>query len=180
MVDLDHVTTEAMKAIETIAKLTDEDTYALITEDEFVVSILPLLKREEGHQKDAGVWLDLAGTATRGFIVTDATGEQELFRVPPLLRNNDIKINIPAGYSFNEIISTAAMKRNVMPRLGDRYIENMLTKNVSKTRVDLEAIEQLNYIFDRYGLEPPYKKVTPKEKTPTGESDLEVTEYEDF
>lgn len=180
--DLVGIHTKALEGMDEIAKMTDEARYAYITESVFKAEILPLLVSET-KDMNLGRWLDLAGTALRGFKVLSEDNENILFTVPPLLKDNGAHTVPPEGHSVNEIIMTSIKKRNVLPKLADRYINETLTNNMIKGTVDVEAIEQLNHIFSIYGYKKRYDVTTSVSKgsdTPNTDTDLGIDGYEDF
>jgi hypothetical protein len=124
----------------------------VIEESDFVRYFLPLFAaKPENGQVNINVWLDVAGSPFSA--VTVMNGKEVLFEVPPLLNSDDKLLEGISGTSVYETITTAQLKYNVLPKLGDLHIRQWLTERLGSNQLTLDAVLKWNFIFKRYGLE---------------------------
>lgn len=137
-------------AMEAIQKLNTADV-PRVPEGIFTQHILPIMTDRSG-KVDISAWLDIAGNAQRPIDVIDLRG-QVLFRVPAMMRQLPTKTSSSHRASITELASTAKLKGEVHPGLGQNFLAQGLSRHVPRlgTQVDLESAKAWNAILKRYG-----------------------------
>ena len=113
---------------EVVAALSVPD-YPRIQESVFVKQYLPMFAANP--EKVDGIiyvntWINVAGSPFQAVDVYN--GSEFLYRVPPLLNSDDTMLkNIGRNGSIHETLQEAALKANVIPKLGEHHIRQWLT-----------------------------------------------------
>jgi hypothetical protein len=98
-----------------------------IPENVFVNVVLPIVLSPE-PKKDLRPWIDLAGDPMLPMDVYN--GDQFLFRVPPITGTPKIHQATHPRDSVFEIVATAKQKAEIVPAMGERYLDNRLGDKV--------------------------------------------------
>lgn len=131
----------------------EENDVALIPEQVFKTTILPMIANNDETSADFQGWLIIAGSWRRPIDVTDDQSGEVLFRVPALVGENDLPIEQQGVNSAYEVIQNARRKMRTLPKAGEEHLIRGLRPRI-RVRGDLtENQKRWNYIYERYGLE---------------------------
>lgn len=130
-----------------------EPDYPRIQESVFVRQYLPMFAANP--EKVDGIiyvnaWINVAGSPFQAVDVYNGT--EFLYRVPPLLNADDGMLkDLGRNGSIHETLQEAALKANVIPKLGEHHLRQWLTDRLG-SGLNLEIAKQWNAIFARYNL----------------------------
>lgn len=158
---------EVSDAMSEIRKMT-EDTIVKITEEEFKSKILPFLTYNGDEPINLGYWADIAGSVL--FPIHVVKGNNILFTVPPICKSPSFTTTRASKESVFEIVATAKLKSEVVPRLGEEYLDIKLTEKLKQEGYNIEELKAWDSILKRYG----HKGLFSKNQT-TNTSSIETT-----
>jgi hypothetical protein len=139
---------EAMRDIRELS----EDSIPTVDETTFKQRILPSLLYRGDREIDLGFWADIAGSVFMPIRVV--SGGKILFTVPALCKRPGIEAVKTSKESTFEVIATAKQKSEIIPSLGERYLDSKLSSRVYETRMDQAEREVWNQILTHYGYPP--------------------------
>lgn len=137
------------------------------TEDYFRDAILPMLMSEDS-QVSLEPWLRVSDNVKRPLEVY--RGNQLLFRCPPIARRFNFKNARHKGDTMFEHVAKSLQKDDVVPTLGQRYINNAVK---SKTQVvGMSATEKAEWrvVLNHFGVLGNAKKETIKPQEVSNET----------
>jgi hypothetical protein len=170
---------DSLEGMSFLQQLT-QDVAAKIPEPLFVEHLLPILANRDGRQSLVR-WQQVAGSVMRPLDVYDPRDSKVLFRVPAILRQlNDTVINL-SGRSTYEIIATVEKKRQIIPAIGDRYLQAHLTNRIEGLPANVKDVLAWNAILVRYGYPPLFKTLVEQPDALSNETPSSNTlDYEGF
>lgn len=165
-------TDEVKNAFEVLAKAFEEDL-PRVQENVFRETILPMILSKE-PVKDYGPWLRWSDSVQRPLTVW--RGNDFLFKCPAIGRSLNLHKSRGSRDSMFEHISKAMQKDDIVPKLGQRYLKNVLTSRVKDGVLDPKEIEEWRTVFKFYNVtgftdapvEPVKGSVVPSEATADG------------
>jgi hypothetical protein len=141
-------TDEVKNAFEVLAKAFEEDL-PRVQEDVFRTTILPMIISKE-PVKDYGPWLRWSDSVQRPLTVW--RGNEFLFKCPAIGRPMNLhKAHGPRDSMF-EHISKAVQKDEVLPKLGQRYLKNVLNGRMKDGVLDPKEIAEWRKVFAFYNV----------------------------
>lgn len=149
---------ESLEGMDFLQQLTQEDA-ARIPEPLFVEHLLPILANRNGRQSLVR-WQQVAGHVMRPLDIVDPKTGEVLFRVPALLRQLRDTVKTRNNRSTHDIAAIAEKKRQVMPVMGDNYLQAHLTDRVQSTPANVKEALQWNSILVRYGYPSLFTTIT--------------------
>jgi hypothetical protein len=129
-----------------------EEAIPKINESTFVQKVLPSLMYRGERDIDLSFWVDIAGSVFMPIQVVD--GSRVLFTVPAICKRPGIEKAKSSKDSTFEVIATAKQKSEVIPQLGERYLDNKMSARIYESSVDQSELDLWNQILTRYGYEP--------------------------
>lgn len=140
-----------------------EDTVNRLPEYVFTSRFLPFFSGQQPLTSYPTLftdWVAIAGAPNREVAIVDEENN-ELFRVPPLLSTDVIRLN--SNNDFNEIFEQYELRNNQLPVVGQRFLaeamtiksKQMVTSNPNLTSREKSWLD----IFTRYNVMPVTKSV---------------------
>lgn len=155
-----------------------------IQESEFVQRYLPMFLANPATTDGiifVNEWINVANSPFAEVEVY--SGNDLVFIVPPLLHApTHLTERLGDGNAYHHI-TQAALKYNVMPKLGDVHLSNWLNATLPETEIAVDCIQKWNIIFARYNrplLPLPGNPTGVATPAATGRADLGDVTYEDF
>ena len=152
-----------------------------IQESQFISEFLPMFTadpRKVDGKIFVNAWINISNSPLAEVDVL--RGNELLFTVPPLLHAPDSLLEVLDKSQAYQNISQAALKYNVMPKLGEAHMKRWMDGTIPKQEIAFEHVHRWNEIFKRYNLPtiplPENKQVDEKPAV----TDLGGFEYEDF
>jgi hypothetical protein len=141
-------TDEVKNAFEVLAKAFEEDL-PRVQENVFRETILPMiLSREPAKSFDA--WLRWSDSVQRPLNVY--RGNEFLFKCPAIGRPQNMHKARGSRDSMFEHISKAVQKDDIVPKLGQRYLKNVLSSRVKDGALDPKEIAEWRIVFKFYNV----------------------------
>lgn len=126
-----------------------QDDVPRCTEEYFRDAILPmLLSREE--RPSLQPWLAVSDNVKRPLDVY--RGSELLFRCPPIARRFSFKEARHRGDTMFEHVAKALQKDDVVPTLGQRYINNAVKSKTRVVGLSEQEKEQWRVVFRHFGV----------------------------
>lgn len=152
-----------------------------IQESQFIAEFLPMFSADPRNVEGkifVNAWINISNSP---FAEVDVMrGNERLFTVPPILHTPESLLSVLDKSEAYKNITQAALKYNVMPKLGEAHMQRWMDGTIPKQEVAFEHVRRWNDIFKRYNLPtiplPDDKQVQEKPAT----ADLGGFEYEDF
>jgi hypothetical protein len=126
-----------------------EEDLPRIQENQFRETILPLILSKE-PPKSFEAWLRVSDSVLRPIAVYQ--GQNFLFKCPAIGRPVNFGIARNPRDSMFEHISKAMQKDDMIPMLGQRYIQNALVQRVEGRRLYDREVLEWQKVFKFYGL----------------------------
>ena len=101
------------------------DVEIIITERLFVKKYLPLFMDKDKLSEFVKEWLVVCKNPYYPVKVVNETGEC-IFEVPPLLFRQPTRVVNDERYSYSEIIERTRLKRQVLPKQGDKFFNECM------------------------------------------------------
>ena len=140
--------TKVIESMETIRVKSAKNRIPL---DDFVNIFLPHLA--VGDNPDIiGHWVKVAGNGMSAVDVIHPDGTVA-YTVPPLFNSVGTRVNSDSRYSASEIITRARRKSDVLPEMGDKFLQQAVPHLLQETGPNIENIKKWNIILTAYGYE---------------------------
>lgn len=128
-----------------------------VSEAVFIQRLLPLFLRKADDQVDLGVWMEYANTMTTALDVIGPSGDV-LFTAPaplrPVIKLHKRNQDDPRSLSLLQIVEQTKIKANVIPVMGDNYLQQQMDTLEIIDEVTDESEQQWVEILRRYGYLP--------------------------
>lgn len=164
-------TDEVKNAFEVLAKAFEEDL-PRVQENVFRETILPMILSKE-PVASYEPWLRWSDSVLRPILVY--RGNERLFKCPAIGRPMNLHSSRGSRDSMFEHISKAMQKDDIVPKLGQRYLKNVLTGRIKDGVLDPKEIAEWRTVFQFYGItgftEAPVAPVTDSVKVSEAVSD---------
>lgn len=141
-------TDEVKNAFEVLAKAFEDDL-PRVQENVFRETILPMILSKEPI-KSYEPWLRWSDSVQRPLMV--CRGSEVLFKCPAIGRSLNLHKSRGSRDSMFEHISRAMQKDDIVPKLGQRYLKNVLTSRVKDGALDPKEIGEWRTVFAFYNV----------------------------
>ena len=141
-------TDEVKNAFEVLAKAFEEDL-PRVQEEVFRTTILPMIISREPI-KSYEPWLRHSDSVQRP--ITVWRGNEFLFKCPAIGRSMNLHKARGSRDSMFEHISKAMQKDDIVPKLGQRYLKNVLDSRVKDGVLDPKEIAEWRTVFAYYNV----------------------------
>ncbi|MNP98178.1 hypothetical protein D3C85_107910 [compost metagenome] len=141
-------TDEVKNAFEVLAKAFEEDL-PRVQEEVFRTTILPMILSKEPI-KSYEPWLRHSDSVLRP--ITVWRGNEFLFKCPAIGRPLNLHKSRGSRDSMFEHISKAMQKDDIVPKLGQRYLKNVLVARVKNGVLDPKEIAEWRTVFKFYNV----------------------------
>lgn len=160
--------TERQKeAIRELAEL-DKNDVPRCSEEYFRDAILPLLLSTD-PRPSLEPWMKVSDNVKRPLDVY--RGSELLFRCPPLARRFNFKTARHRGDTMFEHVAKSLQKDDVVPTLGQRYINNAVKAKTQIVTLSEQDKEQWRVVLRHFGVIKAPNDSTPDPTTDQGQAD---------
>lgn len=160
-----------------------ENKNPAIQEAEFISKFLPMFSADPRRTDGTifvNAWINVANSP---FAEVDVMrGNELLFTIPPILYAPKNLLDALGGSNAYRNITDAALKYNVMPKLGEAAMQRWMKETVPNQDISYSHLLRWNEIFKRYNL--PLYPVPNEKVADVTKTEKEVTigdfDYEDL
>jgi hypothetical protein len=136
------------EAFEVLSRAFDEDL-PRVQEPQFRETILPLILSKT-PPTSFEAWLRVSDSVLRP--ITVWSGNTMLFKCPAIGRPMNFGLARSPRDSMFEHVTKAIQKDDVIPNLGQKYLNNCLRDRILSGRLDNAEVAEWRKVFDYYGI----------------------------